>query len=370
MTFLKILLFLTSSIFLFGFALNEDNENINLVERSLPKWIVIFEKSKIKLKMQDEVVVNLTITHIDPKWSDNFEFHLTSEDPDTATVRKVIKPVEVNKLLQSWKGNFTITGKFIGRDRIFVELHRPNLIVEKSRESLQVIVSRNITLIDNLFTIFVALFVTVIYINFGAALDLTVLKQILIRPVGPAIGFVGQFLIMPVLSFFIGYILFPELIELRLGLFFTGTSPGGGTSNIFTVIFNGNLDLSIIMTAVSNIAALAMMPLWIFTLGALIFHDGNFAIPYDKIAMFSISLILPLGVGVMLQKCTPKFAAKLSKGLKPISISLIIFISICAMFMNSYLFKLFSWKVCIIIFFLSIILSFVLYFYCFYYATY
>lgn len=50
-------------------------------------------------------------------------------------------------------------------------------------------------------------------------------------------------------------LLFPKNVELRLGLFFTGCSPAGGASNIWTVILGGNLDLSITMSTTSTLAA-------------------------------------------------------------------------------------------------------------------
>jgi len=57
------------------------------------------------------------------------------------------------------------------------------------------------------------------------------------------------------ISFGLARVLFPNQPALQLGLFFTGCSPGGGASNIWTVALNGNLDLSITMTAISTFAS-------------------------------------------------------------------------------------------------------------------
>lgn len=57
------------------------------------------------------------------------------------------------------------------------------------------------------------------------------------------------------LSYFLGLILFPNNVEMQLGLFFTGVSPSGGASNIWSVILGGNLDLSISMTTISTFSA-------------------------------------------------------------------------------------------------------------------
>lgn len=51
--------------------------------------------------------------------------------------------------------------------------------------------------LDIAFVASVASLVSIIYINFGCALDWGLVTQMLRRPVGPAIGFTAQFLFMP-----------------------------------------------------------------------------------------------------------------------------------------------------------------------------
>lgn len=158
--------------------------------------------------------------------------------------------------------------------------------------------------IDTIFTISVAILVSILYINFGCAMDWNVCRDTLRRPIAPAIGFFCQFLIMPLvnlfyykyyiyiyisqivsiyiiltikyitfcmlfyqpdsmililyyfqLSFLIGYFLFADNPELQIGMFFTGISPSGGASNMWTLLLDGNLNLSITMTTICTIAA-------------------------------------------------------------------------------------------------------------------
>ena len=63
------------------------------------------------------------------------------------------------------------------------------------------------------------------------------------------------------------------LFYYRLGLFVLGCSPGGNGSNFWTLLLNGDINLSITMTFVSTIAALGMMPFWIYTLGPYVSED-------------------------------------------------------------------------------------------------
>lgn len=128
-------------------------------------------------------------------------------------------------------------------------------------------------------------------------------------------------------------------------MFFTGVSPGGGASNIWTVILEGNVDLSITMSAISTIAAFGMMPLWIFTLGREIFNRGELSVPYSQISTYAVALIVPLIIGFLMQRYMKRIAHFMARILKTFSILLILFIVIFAIVSNLYLFKLFSWQV-------------------------
>lgn len=97
----------------------------------------------------------------------------------------------------------------------------------------------------------------------------------------------------------------------------------------------------------SNIFILfaAMMPLWIFTLGKTIFDRGNLTVPYRQISTYAIALVVPLGIGLLIQRYCPRLARLLVRILKSFSSLLILFIVIFAILTNLYLFKLFTWEV-------------------------
>lgn len=226
-----------------------------------------------------------------------------------------------------------------------VNIKRNENVTEQSVEFLNVTILRPQRLIDRLFTLSVIILVSILYINFGAALNLQTIKEIFTRPIGPTICFVCQFLFMPLTAFGLGLVLFPTSHEMALGLFFTGISPGGGASNMWTLILGGNINLSIAMTTISTVAAFGMMPLWIFTLGRLIFERANLGVPYWKIATMAIGLVIPLAIGLFIQRFLPRVARLLVRVLKPVSMILILFIIVFAIITNFYIFQLFSWQV-------------------------
>lgn len=89
----------------------------------------------------------------------------------------------------------------------------------------------------------------------------------------------------------------------------------------------------------------AMMPLWIFTLGTTIFDRGELRVPYFRIGIMALGLIVPLIIGLLIQRYLPRLAKLLVRILKTCSSLLIIFIVIFAIVTNLYLFKLFTWQV-------------------------
>ncbi|XP_061391255.1 hepatic sodium/bile acid cotransporter-like [Musca vetustissima] len=311
-----------------------------------PQWHVHFKPSNMTAHMDTNVEIQVEITNINAANLNDIMFRFHSENSDLAQVNDIVRGSQFDPITQKWQGNITIQVIFLGFTRIHVHMinEREN-ITEISKESFPLIIIRKQRIIDHVFTGSVALLVSLLYINFGAALDVTVLKGLIVKPVGPSIGFFSQFVLMPLISYAVGYFVFSESVEMQLGLFFTGVSPSGGASNIWSVILGGNINLSVLMTTVSNIAAFGMMPLWIFTLGHLIFERGNMAIPYKNIATFAIALIVPLAIGLAIQKCSQRLTRILVRFLKPISTCLILFIIIFAIVTNLYMFKLFSWKI-------------------------
>lgn len=142
-----------------------------------------------------------------------------------------------------------------------------------------------------------------------------------------------------------GKLLFPDNLEMRLGFFFTGCSPPGGSSNIYAVLLDGNLDLSITMTSVSTLASFGTMPLWLFTLGRVIFENGDLTVPYSEITTSAAALIIPLIIGFLIKRYMKKVGDFLTKIVKISSVILLVFIGIFILTINFYLLELFTWQV-------------------------
>ncbi|KAJ9575089.1 hypothetical protein L9F63_007750 [Diploptera punctata] len=286
---------------------------------------------------------------------------LSKQDIDSGTVTVVADPdgtiADVNPSYKTyilktevikdgnWSSAFNITGNFLGHTQINLQLKNATGHIVKKSDSLHVTVVRP----QRLFL------VSIIYINFGCALDWSVFKKTIRKPVGPIIGFISQFLLMPVLSFGLGKVLFPTSVAMQLGMFFTGVSPAGGASNIWTYILGGNLNLSITMTTISTFAAFAMMPFWIFTLGQNnclnVDHYFESACILELLQLCQSGLVIPLAIGFLHFKNVYHVCARLwcphSEGhfiqlLRIFALSIIF-----AIITNLYLFQLFTWRIVI-----------------------
>uniref|UniRef100_A0A8D9FIE1 P3 protein n=1 Tax=Cacopsylla melanoneura TaxID=428564 RepID=A0A8D9FIE1_9HEMI len=319
------------------------------------KSIEFSPSSLLQIHMGSVRTVNFTIHNLSQDDLEYGQLLLELSDPsvlraveelgDLATLQSASNDGSV---VSQFKSKFDIQAQFLGYCDIRIKLKHRNL---DSNEDLLVSdpvhtsVIRAERVIDRVFTISVAALVSIIFVNFGCALDWPLLKSSLKVPIAPTIGFVSQFLFMPVISFVLARLLFPDSIPLQLGLFFTGVAPGGGASNVWIYTLGGNINLSITMTAVSTFAAFVMIPAWSFTLGRLIFADGNMVIPYRNITTFAVALVIPLAVGYAIQRRLPRVSQLMVRILKPFSGSLILFIVLFAVYTNLYLFKLFTWKI-------------------------
>jgi BASS family bile acid:Na+ symporter len=155
-------------------------------------------------------------------------------------------------------------------------------------------------------------------IMFSLGLSLTVadFKRVFVVPKGVAIGLANLLVISPFLAFGIAelYDLAPEL---AVGLVLMGSAPGGTTANLLTHLARGDTALSVTMTAISSLAAVITVPLYL-TL-SIDYFDANVG---DSVSMagivarvFAITIV-PLSIGMWVRSRNPERAAELEPRLR------------------------------------------------------
>lgn len=314
-----------------------------------------FEPDSITVQTSAEKRVRLTLSNLPEdvisRINDrNFlEIHSRAED-----IAKILNHEEITfqriDAQERWETEFDVYGVFMGLSDVRVRILRTNSQPEESSESLQVIVVRPDRIIDKAFLYVVIVCLGIIFLNFGAALNVSNIKLAFRRPVGASIGIIGTFVFMPLLAYGMGSLLFMNMESengnaLALGLFFCGVVPGGGFSNVWTLLLNGNIDLSVSMTTISTISAFGMIPLWLFTLGRVIFERANLSVPYLRIMLSAAGLVIPLTIGYLVKKWKPNVANIMTRILKPLSVVLLLLIGVLAITANFYMFQLFTWEV-------------------------
>uniref|UniRef100_A0A4D5RL41 Putative sodium-bile acid cotransporter n=1 Tax=Ixodes scapularis TaxID=6945 RepID=A0A4D5RL41_IXOSC len=242
--------------------------------------------------------------------------------------------------------NVSIEGVFLGYTHLKFELCSPDDIGGANCTRLRYVVAvlRDPSLLQRIFPYLIGFMVSVNYINMGCQIDLMVVLEVLKKPIPPILGIACQFIFMPLVSYGIGLLLLPNAL-MRFGIFMLGCSPGGNSSNLWTLMFDGDVTLSITMTFISTIASVGMMPLWIFLLGRHMSPEtGSLQIPFANIVASLVGLVVPLAIGMLIWRFKPKWAQKAQKCIKPLTLVVLIVILVLSVTVNQYIFLLMTWK--------------------------
>lgn len=162
------------------------------------KWTTYFEPKNFTLHMHDTRNVNVTLSELNVP--DLIATNATIKIVSDTDLLVVNRQIPLNEIINGqWSGQFTVAAAFLGRAQVYVRIER-NGSVSQSSESLKIVIIREERLIDTLFTISVASLVSILYINFGAALDLQKVRVAFVRPIGPSIALFCHFLVLPIVS--------------------------------------------------------------------------------------------------------------------------------------------------------------------------
>lgn len=151
--------------------------------------------------------------------------------------------------------------------------------------------------------------IAVIMCSLGLALTVADFRRVFVAPRGVAIGLANLLLISPLLAFAMAE-LFGLAPELAVGLVLLGASPGGMMANMLTHLSRGDTALSVTMTAVSSVAAVVTVPLFL-DLGSDHFGAdslGDVSMPGVVALVFGITIV-PVAIGMVLRRRWPERVA-------------------------------------------------------------
>ena len=144
-----------------------------------------------------------------------------------------------------------------------------------------------------------------IMLGLGLGLKIEDFTRVLKTPKDFFIGFLSQLIILPLVAYLL-IIILKVSPEIAIGVMIIAAAPGGVTSNILTKFANGDVALSITLTAIISLISIFTVPLIVFT-SANLFEITNIS---QNISMIGIALkmFLVVTVPVILGMIIRKFA--------------------------------------------------------------
>jgi BASS family bile acid:Na+ symporter len=162
---------------------------------------------------------------------------------------------------------------------------------------------------------------TLAIITLGMGLSITHadFKYVFYRPRAVIIGICCQLLLLPLIAFAIAALTNIDPY-FKVGLIIIAACPGGATSNLITYLLNGNIALSITMTAINSILTLITIPI-IISIALMVYLHTDAEIHldvWDTILKVFLFTILPAYLGVTIRHRRSEFAQRLNRPLKVI----------------------------------------------------
>ncbi len=148
----------------------------------------------------------------------------------------------------------------------------------------------------------------------GTTLKVDDFVNVFKKPKEISVGLLAQYIIMPIIAISLAKI-FSLNDALTVGIILVGTVPGGTASDVITFLSNGDVALSVSLTAVSTVISPILTP--IITL-LLIGNQIHFN-PIDMFISILEIVIIPIILGLALNYKFPKFCDTLKDYLPAIS---------------------------------------------------
>jgi BASS family bile acid:Na+ symporter len=149
-----------------------------------------------------------------------------------------------------------------------------------------------------------------IMLGLGLGLKLEDFGRVLKTPKDFIVGFVSQLIILPIVAYIL-ILIFRAPPEIAIGVMIIAAAPGGVTSNIMTKFADGDVALSISLTAVISLLSIITVPLIIFTSADFLEIteiSQNISMTGIALKMFLV-VTVPVILGMIIRKFAENFIA-------------------------------------------------------------
>ena len=162
-----------------------------------------------------------------------------------------------------------------------------------------------------------------IMLALGLGLSLENFTNIIKQPRDFLIGLICQLILLPIIAFILIKILNTSP-ELAIGVMIIAAAPGGVTSNVLTKFANGDVALSVSLTAVISLVSIITVPFIVFKSADLL----NINYQSAEISMIGISMKMflvvtfPVLIGMLIRKFAKNFISSKEQLIQKISVFL------------------------------------------------
>ena len=149
-----------------------------------------------------------------------------------------------------------------------------------------------------------------IMLGLGLGLKLEDFGRVLKTPKDFIVGFVSQLIILPIVAYIL-ILIFRAPPEIAIGVMIIAAAPGGVTSNIMTKFADGDVALSISLTAVISLLSIITVPLIIFKSADMLGItevSQNISMTGIALKMFLV-VTVPVILGMIIRKFAENFIA-------------------------------------------------------------
>ena len=166
-----------------------------------------------------------------------------------------------------------------------------------------------------------------IMLALGMGLTIQDFTRVIKQPGDFIVGLICQLVFLPIIAFALVFIL-DVPVELAVGLMIIAAAPGGVTSNILTKFANGDVALSISLTAIISLLSILTVPFIIFKSIDLLNASAN----TNEISMIGISIkmflvvTLPVILGMIIRRFANNFVSSNEKIIQTISFILFLIV--------------------------------------------
>lgn len=165
---------------------------------------------------------------------------------------------------------------------------------------------------------------TLLMFDLGLTLKPQDFKLIAQRPKPVIIGLIGQIILLPLIAWGIIHVLSTFNLQLStlfiIGIMLVACSPGGSSSNVFSMLAKGDVALSVTLTACSSIITLFTLPLIMAWVTASVGEATDIRLPIGNLLMQNIVLmVVPISIGFVVNIYKEQAAAKIHNVLKRIA---------------------------------------------------